>query len=182
MHTHYLFDQSGSLVQNKHSMKPYVVMFEECVTQCLQCKYLMQSSKFFFFEDVKQPSENQSACIVRPKRRSRACSDPHRAQNEAQDSEVNTRPLPDQRKKSSQQRAKTKQDTQMSRGGTLELTQYFFEAVTLQMERWYERKIEEARRLANQRARADRDALTDRIKHLEDELKLLRTNKQEESS
>ncbi|KAA0708979.1 Ankyrin repeat domain-containing protein 6 [Triplophysa tibetana] len=145
------------------------------------------SAAYFVIEvdvssDVKQPSENQSACIVRPKRRSRACSDPHRAQNEAQDSEVNTRPLPDQRKKSSQQRAKTKQDTQMSRGGTLELTQYFFEAVTLQMERWYERKIEEARRLANQRARADGDALIDRIKHLEDELKLLRTNKQEESS
>lgn len=70
----------------------------------------------------------------------------------------------------------------MSRGGTLEVTQYFFEAVTLQMERWYERKIEEARWQANQRARDDRDALIDRIKHLEDELKLLRTNKQEESS
>lgn len=144
---------------------------------------------FFVFEDDKQPSENQSACIVRPKRRSRACSDPHRAQNEAQDSDVNTRPLLEHRKRSSQQRAKTKQDTQILRGGAqerenvhaLEVTQYFFEAVTLQMERWYERKIEEARWQANQRARADRDALTDRIKHLEDELKLLRTNKQEES-
>ncbi len=39
---------------------------------------------------------------------------------------------------------------------TLEVTQYFFEAVTLQMERWYERKIEEARWQANQRAQADR--------------------------
>lgn len=138
--------------------------------------------------DDKQPSENQSAHIVRPKRRSRACSDPHRAQLEERDSDVETRPLPDHRKTKSQQRAKTKQDAQTITRGTrerenvraLEVTQYFFEAVTLQMERWYERKIEEARWQASQRARADRDALTDRIKHLEDELKLLRTNKQEE--
>lgn len=63
----------------------------------------------------------------------------------------------------------------------LEVTQYFFEAVTVQMERWYERKIEEARWQANQRAQADRAALLDRISYLEDELRLLRTNKQEES-
>ncbi len=63
----------------------------------------------------------------------------------------------------------------------LEVTQYFFEAVTLQMERWYERKIEEARWQADQRAQADRTALLDRLSYLEEELRLLRTNRQEES-
>ncbi|XP_016102464.1 ankyrin repeat domain-containing protein 6-like isoform X1 [Sinocyclocheilus grahami] len=153
----------------------------------------------------KQSAQNQSApqspCIVRPKQRSRACSDPHRAQDEP----LELRPVPDQccehrnLKRRTQQRAKTKHNTQtmMSLGDhhtaeasfaqeqenmhALEVTQYFFEAVTLQMERWYERKIEEARWQANQRAQADRAALLDRISYLEDELRLLRTNKQEES-
>uniref|UniRef100_A0A672JT74 Ankyrin repeat domain-containing protein 6-like n=1 Tax=Sinocyclocheilus grahami TaxID=75366 RepID=A0A672JT74_SINGR len=139
----------------------------------------------------KQSAQNQSApqspCIVRPKQRSRACSDPHRAQDEP----LELRPVPDQccehrnLKRRTQQRAKTKHNTQtmMSLGDhhTAEVTQYFFEAVTLQMERWYERKIEEARWQANQRAQADRAALLDRISYLEDELRLLRTNKQEES-
>uniref|UniRef100_A0AAR2LWJ4 Ankyrin repeat domain 6 n=1 Tax=Pygocentrus nattereri TaxID=42514 RepID=A0AAR2LWJ4_PYGNA len=63
----------------------------------------------------------------------------------------------------------------------LEVTQYFFEAVSTQMERWYERKIYEARMQADQRAQADRAALLERITCLEDELRLLRTNKQEDS-
>uniref|UniRef100_A0A8C1UE62 Ankyrin repeat domain 6 n=1 Tax=Cyprinus carpio TaxID=7962 RepID=A0A8C1UE62_CYPCA len=62
----------------------------------------------------------------------------------------------------------------------LEVTQYFFEAVTVQMERWYEHKIEEARWQANQRVQADRAALLDRISYLEEELRLLRTNEQQE--
>ncbi|XP_061563495.1 ankyrin repeat domain-containing protein 6b [Cololabis saira] len=58
----------------------------------------------------------------------------------------------------------------------LEVTQYFFEAVSTQMERWYERKVQEARWQADQRARADKAALAERIACLEDELHLLRTN------
>ncbi len=152
----------------------------------------------------KQSAQNQSApqspCIVRPKQRSRACSDPHRAQEEP-DLSLEPRPVPEHRnlKRRTQQRAKTKQnaETMTSVGDphpaeasfaqerenmhALEVTQYFFEAVTLQMERWYERKIEEARWQANQRAQADRTALLDRLSYLEEELRLLRTNRQEES-
>ncbi|CAN9507599.1 unnamed protein product [Ophioblennius macclurei] len=58
----------------------------------------------------------------------------------------------------------------------LEVTQYFFEAVSTQMERWYERKVQEARWQANQRAQADRAALVERITYLEDELRMLRTH------
>uniref|UniRef100_A0A672NAG2 Ankyrin repeat domain-containing protein 6-like n=1 Tax=Sinocyclocheilus grahami TaxID=75366 RepID=A0A672NAG2_SINGR len=150
-------------------------------------------------ESAQNQSAPQSPCIVRPKQRSRACSDPHRAQDEPQE----LRPVPNQccehrnLKRRTQQRAKTKHNAQTMTSLThtaeasfaqerenmhaLEVTQYFFEAVTLQMERWYERKIEEARWQANQRAQADRAALLDRISYLEDELRLLRTNKQEQS-
>uniref|UniRef100_A0A8D2ZIC7 Ankyrin repeat domain 6 n=1 Tax=Scophthalmus maximus TaxID=52904 RepID=A0A8D2ZIC7_SCOMX len=61
----------------------------------------------------------------------------------------------------------------------LEVTQYFFEAVSTQMERWYERKVQEARWQAGQRAEADRAALVERIAYLEDELRLLRTDRHE---
>ncbi|XP_063078941.1 ankyrin repeat domain-containing protein 6b [Engraulis encrasicolus] len=63
----------------------------------------------------------------------------------------------------------------------LEVTQYFFEAVSSQLERWYERKIQEARWQTDQRAQADRSALLERIGYLEEELRLLRTNKEGES-
>uniref|UniRef100_A0A3B3HVG0 Ankyrin repeat domain 6b n=1 Tax=Oryzias latipes TaxID=8090 RepID=A0A3B3HVG0_ORYLA len=59
----------------------------------------------------------------------------------------------------------------------VEVTQYFFEAVSTQMERWYERKVQEARQHADRRAQADRAALMDRIAFLEDELRTLRTNR-----
>ena len=49
------------------------------------------------------------------------------------------------------------------------------------MERWYERKIQEARWQAEQRAQADRVALMERITYLEDELRLLRTNRKDDS-
>ncbi|XP_070705537.1 ankyrin repeat domain-containing protein 6b isoform X2 [Pempheris klunzingeri] len=62
----------------------------------------------------------------------------------------------------------------------LEVTQYFFEAVSTQMERWYERKVQEARWQANQRAQADRAALIERITYLEDELRMLRTNRHDD--
>uniref|UniRef100_A0A8C1H476 Ankyrin repeat domain 6 n=1 Tax=Cyprinus carpio carpio TaxID=630221 RepID=A0A8C1H476_CYPCA len=128
--------------------------------------------------------------------RSRACSDPHRAQ----DGPLELRPVPDQCcEHRNLKRAKTKQNAQTvtSLGDphtteasfaqerenmhALEVTQYFFEAVTVQMERWYEHKIEEARWQANQRVQADRAALLDRISYLEEELRLLRTNEQQES-
>lgn len=62
----------------------------------------------------------------------------------------------------------------------LEVTQYFFEAVSTQMERWYERKVEEARWQAGQRAQADRAALVERITYLEDELRMLRTSRHDD--
>lgn len=62
----------------------------------------------------------------------------------------------------------------------LEVTQYFFEAVSTQMERWYERKVQEARWQADQRAQADRAALIERITYLEDELRMLRTNRHDD--
>ncbi|XP_036398044.1 ankyrin repeat domain-containing protein 6-like [Megalops cyprinoides] len=63
----------------------------------------------------------------------------------------------------------------------VEVTQYFFEAVSTQLEQWYERKIQEARWLAEQQAQQDRAALLERISSLEEELQLLRTNAQEDS-
>ncbi|NXM49472.1 ANKR6 protein, partial [Gymnorhina tibicen] len=63
----------------------------------------------------------------------------------------------------------------------LEITQYFFEAVSTQMEKWYERKIEEARCQATQRAQQDKAALKEHIKCLEEELCKLRTKVQKES-
>uniref|UniRef100_A0A8B9DUV4 Ankyrin repeat domain 6 n=1 Tax=Anser cygnoides TaxID=8845 RepID=A0A8B9DUV4_ANSCY len=63
----------------------------------------------------------------------------------------------------------------------LEITQYFFEAVSTQMEKWYERKIEEARCQANQKAQQDKAALKEHIRSLEEELSKLRTKVQKES-
>ncbi|XP_050172741.1 ankyrin repeat domain-containing protein 6 isoform X3 [Myiozetetes cayanensis] len=63
----------------------------------------------------------------------------------------------------------------------LEITQYFFEAVSTQMEKWYERKIEEAQCQANQRAQQDKAALKEHIKCLEEELSKLRTKVQKDS-
>ncbi|KAI5614780.1 ankyrin repeat domain-containing protein 6, partial [Silurus asotus] len=65
--------------------------------------------------------------------------------------------------------------------GALEVTQCFFEAVSTQMERWYERKIQDVSWQAEQQARADRTTLLERISCLEDELRLLRTSRQEDS-
>ncbi|XP_078236856.1 ankyrin repeat domain-containing protein 6 isoform X9 [Pogona vitticeps] len=63
----------------------------------------------------------------------------------------------------------------------LEITQYFFEAVSSQMEKWYERKIEEARRQADQKAQEDKAALKEHIRSLEEELYKLRTKVQKEN-
>ncbi|KAK5904013.1 hypothetical protein CgunFtcFv8_007741 [Champsocephalus gunnari] len=61
-----------------------------------------------------------------------------------------------------------------------EVTQYFFEAVSTQMERWYERKVQEARWQAQQRAQSESAALLERIHCLEDELRMLRTHRQDD--
>lgn len=63
----------------------------------------------------------------------------------------------------------------------LEITQYFFEAVSTQMEKWYERKIEEAKSQANMKAQEDKVALQQHIRSLEEELMKLRTKLQKES-
>ncbi|XP_078398534.1 ankyrin repeat domain-containing protein 6b [Cetorhinus maximus] len=63
----------------------------------------------------------------------------------------------------------------------LEITQYFFEAVSTHMEKWYERKIEEARCQSDQKAHQDKAALLDQIKSLEEELQKLRTKTQKDS-
>uniref|UniRef100_A0A8C6VEE3 Ankyrin repeat domain-containing protein 6 n=1 Tax=Naja naja TaxID=35670 RepID=A0A8C6VEE3_NAJNA len=63
----------------------------------------------------------------------------------------------------------------------LEITQYFFEAVSSQMEKWYERKIEEARCQADQKAQEDKAVLKEHIKSLEEELQKLRTKMQKEN-
>ncbi|XP_055981323.1 ankyrin repeat domain-containing protein 6 isoform X2 [Sorex fumeus] len=63
----------------------------------------------------------------------------------------------------------------------LELTQYFFEAVSTQMEKWYERKIEEARSQASQKAQQEKATLKEHVKSLEEELAKLRTKVQKEN-
>uniref|UniRef100_A0A8D2ZII9 Ankyrin repeat domain 6 n=1 Tax=Scophthalmus maximus TaxID=52904 RepID=A0A8D2ZII9_SCOMX len=145
-----------------------------------------------------------SVQVVRPKERPAICADVQRKTKELQDVVMvelgASRDRGKHRKKPSQGRTS-------SRGGTgsgakilevfgeqpgeepsfaqerdnmhaLEVTQYFFEAVSTQMERWYERKVQEARWQAGQRAEADRAALVERIAYLEDEL---RKKKQQES-
>lgn len=62
---------------------------------------------------------------------------------------------------------------------TLEVTQHFFEAVSAQLERWYEGKVEEARTEAFQRTQAERAALLERIARLEEELHLLRMSRKD---
>ncbi|TRY59173.1 hypothetical protein DNTS_032420, partial [Danionella cerebrum] len=141
--------------------------------------------------EIQNQSAPQSPCIVRPKQRSRACSDPHRSPEKPVDSNLELKPSLNLKKhgvhrtKNKANRAcETDADLQaacfLQQRDTLhalEVTQHFFEAVTLQMERWYERKIEEARWQANQQAQADRALLLERITLLEEELRLLRTNK-----
>lgn len=61
----------------------------------------------------------------------------------------------------------------------VEVTQHFFEAVSTQLERWYERKVAEARGEAFQRTQAERAALVERIAQLEEQLRLLRTNRKD---
>ncbi|NWI16322.1 ANKR6 protein, partial [Crypturellus soui] len=148
---------------------------------------------------------------VRPKAKAAGSSTIPRSQQELPSSElgaklrhVKVQPLPDAAKAEPQSGSLVDRGTQTRKGsrsvqarpGTgphagatalrdtaqaLEITQCFFEAVSTQMERWYERKIEEARCQANQRAQQDKAALKEHIKSLEEELLKLRTRVQKES-
>uniref|UniRef100_A0A8C1JPI0 Ankyrin repeat domain 6a n=1 Tax=Cyprinus carpio TaxID=7962 RepID=A0A8C1JPI0_CYPCA len=58
----------------------------------------------------------------------------------------------------------------------MEVTQRFFETVSTQLERWYERKLQEEQKVAEQKAMQDRASLLEKINTLEEELQKLRTN------
>ncbi|KAE8289492.1 Ankyrin repeat domain-containing protein 6 Diversin [Larimichthys crocea] len=62
-----------------------------------------------------------------------------------------------------------------------EVTQRFFETVSTQLERWYERKITEVEQQTELRAQQDRKELLQRISMLEEELQKLKTNENAES-
>ncbi|XP_051579298.1 ankyrin repeat domain-containing protein 6-like isoform X3 [Myxocyprinus asiaticus] len=58
----------------------------------------------------------------------------------------------------------------------MEVTHRFFETISMQLERWYERKILEVQNVAEQKALQDRTSLLEKISMLEEELQRLRTN------
>lgn len=57
-----------------------------------------------------------------------------------------------------------------------QVTQRFFDAVSTQLERWYERKVAEVEREAEVRGRRDREELQQQLEELEEELRRLKTN------
>ncbi|XP_028422102.1 uncharacterized protein ankrd6a [Perca flavescens] len=63
----------------------------------------------------------------------------------------------------------------------VEVTQRFFETVSTQLERWYERKMAELEQQTALRAQQDRNELLQQIGTLEEELQRLRTNENAES-
>uniref|UniRef100_A0A3Q3JJM6 Ankyrin repeat domain 6b n=1 Tax=Monopterus albus TaxID=43700 RepID=A0A3Q3JJM6_MONAL len=127
-----------------------------------------------------------SVQVVRPKERSALCADTQRKNEDLSDkhSEGRTksggatgiRPLEVIGDLPSEPTFTQERDNMHA----LEVTQYFFEAVSMQMERWYERKVQEAHWQADQRAQADRAALIERIAYLEDELRMLRTHRDDD--
>lgn len=68
-----------------------------------------------------------------------------------------------------------------SRFGVRQVTQRFFETVSTQLERWYERKVVQAERQAELRAEQDRKCLQQRISTLEEELQHLKTDENADS-
>ncbi|KAM9341248.1 ankyrin repeat domain-containing protein 6 [Symphorus nematophorus] len=62
-----------------------------------------------------------------------------------------------------------------------EVTQRFFETVSTQLERWYERKLEEVEQQTALRTQQDRKELLQRISLLEEELQRLKTNENEKA-
>lgn len=143
-----------------------------------------------------------SAQVVRPKAR----PDGPRQSQSLQDSDLESRqkqhraPSPSEHHRSKAgRRGRTRQHRRPAQGRTavgdqpsgpsfaeerqdmhaVEVTQHFFEAVSTQLERWYERKVAEARGEAFQRTQAERAALVERIAQLEEQLRLLRTNRKD---
>ena len=62
-----------------------------------------------------------------------------------------------------------------------QVTQRFFETVSTQLERWYERKITEVEQQTELRVQQDRKELLQQINTLEEELHRLKTNEKAES-
>uniref|UniRef100_A0A3Q1CJ93 Ankyrin repeat domain 6b n=1 Tax=Amphiprion ocellaris TaxID=80972 RepID=A0A3Q1CJ93_AMPOC len=125
-------------------------------------------------QNVAAKSPLSSIQVVRPKERSAICTDTQRKNLELSKTDAATLEVfgePPSAPSFAQERDNMH---------AMEVTQYFFEAVSTQMERWYERKVQEARWQADQRAQADRAALIERIAYLEDELRMLRTNRHDD--
>ncbi|XP_044305281.1 ankyrin repeat domain-containing protein 6 isoform X2 [Varanus komodoensis] len=122
--------------------------------------------------------ESQSGCLIdkgtQTKKPGRSSQQKHRSHQAGGTQPAQQQSLPASGgKEPSSQLAGTSQ--------ALEITQYFFEAVSTQMEKWYERKIEEARSQADQKAQEDKAVLKEHIKSLEEELYKLRTKVQKEN-
>ncbi|XP_033991064.1 ankyrin repeat domain-containing protein 6 [Trematomus bernacchii] len=63
----------------------------------------------------------------------------------------------------------------------MEVTQRFFETVSVQLERWYERKVAQVEQQTELSARQDKRELLQRINALEEELERLKTNENPDS-
>lgn len=122
-------------------------------------------------------AESQSSCLLdkgtQTKKPSKSGQLKHRTHQSGEAPSGQPPPSATEGKEGSPQLAGTSQ--------ALEITQYFFEAVSSQMEKWYERKIEEARCQADQKAQEDKEVLKEYIKSLEEELQKLRTKVQKEN-
>lgn len=57
-----------------------------------------------------------------------------------------------------------------------QVTQRFFDAVSAQLERWYERKVAEVEREAEVKGRRDMEELQQQVEELEEELRRLKTS------
>uniref|UniRef100_A0A8C5RCC4 Ankyrin repeat domain 6 n=1 Tax=Laticauda laticaudata TaxID=8630 RepID=A0A8C5RCC4_LATLA len=122
-------------------------------------------------------AESQSGCLIdkgtQTKKPSKSGQLKHRSHQPGEAPSGQPPPSATEGKEGSPQLAGTSQ--------ALEITQYFFEAVSSQMEKWYERKIEEARCQADEKAQEDKAILKEHIKSLEEELQKLRTKMQKEN-
>ncbi|XP_006881280.1 PREDICTED: ankyrin repeat domain-containing protein 6, partial [Elephantulus edwardii] len=128
-------------------------------------------------KEAARSDQQAGPCVDRgtqTKKSGRSGQTRHRAQQPASTNTCGPLPPP---VTGSEQTAPHVRDTSQA----LELTQYFFEAVSTQMEKWYERKIEEARSQANKKAQQDKATLKEHIKSLEEELAKLRTKVQKEN-
>ncbi|KAG8444767.1 hypothetical protein GDO86_009803 [Hymenochirus boettgeri] len=127
-----------------------------------------QTKMFSVSKPLTEKSEKQNINLMDRGTQTRKCAKNIHGKPRGQVPETQSQP---------QQSISQPRDTSQA----LELTQYFFEAVSTQMEKWYERKIEEAKSQANVKAQEDKVALQQHIQSLEDELRKLRTKLQKES-